>query len=224
MLSQAIEDYLKTIYKLEEKSSATTNEIARAMGVAAASVTNMLKRLAELNLVEYTSHKGVTLTEPGRKAALEIIRHHRLIEMYLHEALGYSWDKVHDEAEHLEHHISEEFEDKIAEFLGHPTHDPHGDPIPTKDGKLPDIKHETLLKTDIGVEVVVQRVPDSDSELLRYLAEIGLKPKAKVEVLLKAPFNGPITLKIAEKEIIIGCEVAEKVQVAAFNNKKNKSK
>jgi DtxR family Mn-dependent transcriptional regulator len=224
MLSQAIEDYLKTIYKLEEKSSATTNEIARAMGVAPASVTNMLKRLAELKLVEYTSHKGVTLTEPGRKAALEIIRHHRLIEMYLHEALGYSWDKVHDEAEHLEHHISEEFEDRIAEFLGHPTHDPHGDPIPTKDGKLPEIKHESLFKTEAGETVVVQRVPDSDPELLRYLADIGLKPKAKVDVLLKAPFNGPLTLKVAEKEIIIGREVAEKVFVAPFKTETNKKK
>ena len=208
MLSQAIEDYLKTIYKLQERNSATTNEIARSLGIAAASVTSMIKRLSEMGLVHYTAHKGVALSEAGRKIALEIIRHHRLLELYLMEALGYSWDRVHEEAEKLEHHISEEFEDRIAEFLGHPTHDPHGDPIPTKDGELPEFFSQPLVSVPEGECVSIRRVSAHDPELLRYLAELGLKPNTEVTIVSKAPFNGPVTLQISGQERIIGREVA----------------
>lgn len=215
-LSQAVEDYVKTIYHLQMGSSeegASTSAIARALKVTAPSVTNMIKRLHDLKLVNYTSHRGVTLTEAGRKVALEIIRHHRLLELYLHEVMGYSWDKVHDEAEYLEHHISEEFEDRIAKMLGDPTHDPHGHPIPTKEGHLPPSPGESLANTAVGETVVVKRVSDANSEMLRYLADLGLVPNAKLKVTAKAPFNGPITLKLGKHEQVIGNEVAQLISV-----------
>ena len=145
MLSGAVQDYLKTIYKLQEQGGAvSTSALAEAMGVAAASATGMVKKLAVLKLARHSPYQGVVLTKAGEKMALEVIRHHRLLELYLAEALGYSWDKVHEEAERLEHVISEEFEEKIFEALGRPTRDPHGDPIPTKDGTLVAGSHERL--------------------------------------------------------------------------------
>jgi DtxR family transcriptional regulator, Mn-dependent transcriptional regulator len=213
ILSQAVEDYLKTIYKLSESEAASTNAIAKALNVSGASVTNMLKRLAEMQLVNYTSYRGVTLTDAGRKIALEVIRHHRLLELYLLEVLGYSWDKVHDEAEYMEHHISEEFEEKIAAMLGNPTHDPHGDPIPTKEGLLPENTLVPLTDIASGETVTVKRVSDESPELLRYLAEIGLVPHAEVQLVSTAPFNGPITLRLGDKEAIIGPDVAKNVFV-----------
>lgn len=218
MLSPAVEDYLKAIYKLQiehpSEGGATTNAVARQMKVSAASVTNMLKRLAEMKLVNYESYKGVTLTEAGRKVALEIIRHHRLLELYLHEVMGYSWDKVHDEAEYLEHHISEEFEDKIAEMLGDPTHDPHGHPIPTKDGKIPSHNFTTLAEAEPGQTLVVQLVSDADPEMLKYMAELKLRPNTKIRIVSKAPFNGPITLEVEGKKRSLGNEVARHISVS----------
>jgi DtxR family Mn-dependent transcriptional regulator len=213
MLSPAVEDYLKTIYKLQGGSSASTTDIARTMDVSSASVTNMLKRLAEMKLVVYRSYRGVTLTPAGEKIALEIIRHHRLLELYLKEVMGYGWEQLHEEAEHLEHHISEEFESKLEEMLGFPTHDPHGDPIPTREGEIVHTADEPL--SDVGVRrtVIVQRVADYDPELLHYLEDLGLMPKARVEVRLKAPFNGPITVRIDDQEQVIGHEVARHVFV-----------
>ena len=136
MQSPAVEDYLKAIYKLQGAAAATTTDIARSMNVSSASVTNMVKRLADMKLVAYESYRGVTLTPAGEKIALEIIRHHRLLELYLKEVMGYGWEQLHEEAERLEHHISEEFESKLEELLGYPTHDPHGDPIPTREGEI----------------------------------------------------------------------------------------
>ena len=218
MLSPAVEDYLKAIYKLEIEhpadGGATTNAVARSMKVSAASVTNMLKRLAEMKLVNYESYKGVTLTEAGKKVALEIIRHHRLLELYLHEVMGYTWDKVHDEAEYLEHHISEEFEDKIAAMLGDPTHDPHGHPIPTKDGKIPALKFTSLADAEPGQQLVVKLVSDADPEMLKYMAELKLRPNAKVKIVSKAPFNGPITLEVEGKKRSLGSEVARHISVS----------
>lgn len=218
MLSPAVEDYLKAIYKLEvehpTEEGATTSAIARTMKVSAASVTNMLKRLAEMKLVNYASYKGVTLTEAGMKVALEIIRHHRLLELYLHEIMGYSWDKVHDEAEYLEHHISEEFEDKIAAMLGDPTHDPHGHPIPTKDGHIPSIALSTLAEASVGDTLIIRRVSDADPEMLKYMAELKLKPNAEVHILSKDPFDGPITLEIEGKKKSVGAEVARHISVS----------
>jgi DtxR family Mn-dependent transcriptional regulator len=215
MLSQAVEDYLKTIYKLQAGGgTVSTSDIARTMDVSSASVTNMIKRLAQMGLAEYQSYRGVTLTTTGEKVALEIIRHHRLLELYLKEVMGYSWEKVHEEAEHLEHHISEDFEDKIDEMLGYPTHDPHGDPIPTRDGHIADLATHPLAEVLPGAVVVVRRVSDTDPALLDYLEQIGLLPGGHVEVLSRAPFSGPITLRTECGDQVIGHEVARNVFVA----------
>jgi DtxR family Mn-dependent transcriptional regulator len=213
MLSQSSEDYLKTIYHLSLSGSASTNDIAKAMQVAPASVTNMLKRLAEMKLVAYTSHRGVTLTDGGRKVALEILRHHRLLELYLAEILGYPLDKVHQEAEHLEHHISEDFEEKIAELLGHPEYDPHGDPIPSKDGVLPATSPYSLNDMPIGTMVVIRRIAAQDGDLLRYLMQLELVPKKQAIILEKTPFDGALTIQIGENKHVIGVKVAAQVFV-----------
>lgn len=215
--SQSVEDYLKTIYKLESEATkekgVSTSQLAEHMGVANASVTNMLKRLSEMKMVEYESYYGTRLTEAGKKIALEIIRHHRLIELYLKEILGYSWDEVHDEAEKLEHHISEQFEDRIAELLDHPTEDPHGDPIPTKDGKMPIIEVKPLLSVPLETPYLIRRVKNQNPELLRYLEKQGLIPGVKVEVLSKEPFDGPVKLKVEKQTTTIAFNIAEDIFV-----------
>ncbi len=215
--SQSVEDYLKTIYKLEKEvapdKGVSTSRLAGEMGVANASVTNMLKRLSDMKMVNYESYYGTRLTEAGEKIALEIIRHHRLLELYLKEILGYSWDEVHDEAEKLEHHISEQFEDKIAELLNHPTMDPHGDPIPSKDGKMPKIKLKALPSIPPSTPHIIRRVKNQNPELLRYLEKQGLIPGVKVEVLQKEPFDGPVQLKVENKTITIGNNVAADIYV-----------
>lgn len=214
MLSQAVEDYLKTIYKLQNgRDIVSTSDIAKTMSVSSASVTNMVKRLAQLGLVEYESYRGVTVTSTGKKVALEIIRHHRLLELYLREVMGYPWDKVHQEAEHLEHHISEEFEDKLDEMLGFPTHDPHGDPIPTREGEIAESTTDPLASFEPGESVVIQRVSDSDPEMLGYLEQIGLMPGAKLEIVGKAPFHGPVTVRLGGSDHVIGYRIASNVFV-----------
>ena len=213
MLSQAVEDYLKTIYKLQGEGAVSTTDIARALDVSSASVTNMIKRLAQMKMVEYESYKGVRLTEAGENIALEIIRHHRLLETYLKEILGYSWAEMHEEAEQLEHHISEEFEEKIDALLGHPTHDPHGHPIPTRDLQITETTTTPLALAKPGQTVVIHHVSDADPALLQYLEEIGLLPQKIVEIVEKAPFKGPLTLRIGEQEQIVGHEVASNVFV-----------
>jgi len=211
-LSQSVEDYLKVIYVLEsEGSGATTNNIAEMMEVSSASVTNMLKRLAGLNLIEHKSYKGAKLTDAGRKIALEILRHHRLLELYLKEIMGYGWDEVHEEAEKLEHHISEQFEDKIAELLNHPTHDPHGDPIPTKDGVVPEMASLPLAEAELERPYIIGRVKDQDPELLRYLEKIGVIPGVKIKILEKAPFDGPIRVYLEDEEKTVGFNIAEQI-------------
>ena len=211
-LSQSVEDYLKVIYQLEtEGPRATTNNIAEMMEVSSASVTNMLKRLARLNLIEHTSYKGAKLTQAGCKIALEILRHHRLLELYLKEIMGYGWDEVHEEAEKLEHHISEQFEDKIAELLNYPTHDPHGDPIPTKDGIMPKMALLPLTDASINNQYIIGRVRDQEPELLRYFEKIGVIPGVEIRIIDKAPFNGPILVKLEDVEKTIGFNIAEQV-------------
>lgn len=214
MLSQAVEDYLKVIYQLQEGGDpVSTSDIARSLDVSSASVTNMVKRLAQLGLVEYESYRGVKLTMTGEKVALEIIRHHRLLELYLREIMGYSWEKIHEEAEHLEHHISEEFEDKLDELLGFPTHDPHGDPIPTREGEIAEITNDPLADVEPGSSVVIQRVSDADPQMLDYLEEIGLLPGTVLKVLEKAPFHGPIKVRIREGERVVGHRIASNIFV-----------
>ena len=215
VLSQSVEDYLKTIYTLEDEGKgASTTKIAESLEVSSASATNMVKRLAKMGLVNYQSYKGASLTSSGKKIALEIIRHHRLLELYLLEVMGYSWDEVHDEAEKLEHHISERFEDKIAKLLDDPTHDPHGDPIPTKEGLIPKMDARPLNEAEADRKYVVSRVRDQDPEVLRYLEKTGLLPGVKVTVLDKGPFQGPVTLLIEEEEQVIGNEIAQNIFVA----------
>jgi DtxR family Mn-dependent transcriptional regulator len=191
----------------------STSSIAGRLGVAQASVTGMIKKMAEMKLVEHSPYQGVTLTEAGEKIALEIIRHHRLLELYLAEAMGYSWDKVHDEAEKLEHVISEEFEEKIDEFLGRPTADPHGAPIPTKDGQMPTFQGFPLSQAEAGAHVIVRMVSDRDAEKLRYLGKIGLYPNSEITVIDLAPFNGPVHIRINETPHHLGRELAEMILV-----------
>jgi DtxR family Mn-dependent transcriptional regulator len=217
-LTHVIEDYLKTIYDLTaDQERASTNQIAERMGVTPASVTNMIQKLAATDppLLEYRKHRGVELTDDGKRVALEIIRHHRLLEMFLQQTLGYTWDEVHDEADRLEHVISEEFEERIAESLGNPSTDPHGDPIPTRDLRIPEAPVKTLSKLRPGQHAVVNRVRDSDPELLRYLSDLGLIPGARVTVLDFSPFDNNLRLRVEaqDKAIVLGPSVTSQVFV-----------
>ena len=214
--SQSVEDYLKAIYKLEatlDGKGVPTSKLAAEMGVANASVTNMVKRLSDLGMVTYESYYGSKLTESGRKIALEMIRHHRLLELYLAEMLGYSWDQVHDEAEKLEHHISEQFEDKISELLNDPKFDPHGDPIPTKDGLMPELGLKPLSNVDMNKSFEVRRVKNQTPDLLRYLDEHGLTPGAEVIIKKKEPFDGPLELSVDGNKITLGYKIATDILV-----------
>lgn len=216
MITQAIQDYLKVIYKLGNQGKpVNTNAIAERMNVSQASVTGMLKKLAELKLIMYKRYYGVELTTAGRKVALEIIRHHRLLELYLAEALGYSWDQVHEEAEKLEHHISEEFEEKMAEFLGHPNFDPHGAPIPRKDGTILERALMPLTEAAAGQRVQVKQVSDNDPEMLRYLGEIGIFPEIELDVIEKAPFGGPLHIKVRGLEHHLGEGLTNQIFIEA---------
>lgn len=202
-LTQATEDYLKAIYELYgDDGAVTTNLLAKRLGYAPASVTGMLKKLAahKPKLVHYARHRGVILTPAGEKIALEVIRHHRLIERYLSDALGYSWDEVHDEAEMLEHVISEEFEDRIASKLGDPQLDPHGEPIPTKDGAIANPGGARLSDLEVGQSGVIIRVLDDDPALLRYLAQLGMQPETHLMVTDRAPFGGPLYVRAGSGE------------------------
>ena len=218
MLSQSIEDYLKVIYKLQHGSNAptqvTTSILAERMCVTAASATNMIKKLAEVNLLEYAPYKGVVLRKAGEKIALETIRHHRLIELYLSEALGYSWDAVDAEAERLEHAISEEFEERIDSMLGHPTIGAHGEPIPDKNGQVEEQTYARLSDIDRGQRAVIKRVSDRDPAMLRYMDGMGLQLNTVVKVCEKAPFKGPLTLLIEKDQPqTLGLEVARHIFV-----------
>ena len=220
MLSQAIEDYLKFIYKLQHNGNpeqrVTTSVIAERLGVAAASATNMIKKLAEMHLLVHAPYQGVELTSAGEKIALETIRHHRLIELYLAQALGYSWDQIDAEADRLEHAISEEFEDRIDKALGYPTVGAHGEPIPTKQGQIEDLEYARLSDLAIGQPAVIRRVSDRNPEMLRYMERLGLQLGTRVEVREKAPFSGPLQVQIdADKEESLGLEVAHNIFVDA---------
>jgi DtxR family transcriptional regulator, Mn-dependent transcriptional regulator len=214
-LTVAVQDYLKAIYALESAGErATTSALARRMGVSAPSATAMTKRLDELGLVERLPYRGVALTEAGRRGALEVLRHHRLLERYLVDRLGLTLDEVHAEAELLEHALSEELEAKIDEELGYPTHDPHGDPIPDSELRLVHGESRTLLDLEPGARGSIARVPDGDPELLRYLGELGLVPDAGVVMLEQAPFGGPVTVRTSSGEHAISRELADRIAAA----------
>ena len=218
-ITPAIEDYLKAIYQLNQEEpnagSVTGQRIAERLGVASPSVTNMIKRLSDLGLVQHERYRGVELSETGERIALEVVRHHRLLERYLVEALGYGWDEVHDEAERLEHHISEALEARMAAVLGDPVLDPHGDPIPRLDGSVSTVLEQRLLDLAPGQTAIVGRVSDQDPERLRYLQQLGITPGTTVTLLETLPFDGPLRLEIAGVEHVIGRSLAATVQVAA---------
>jgi DtxR family Mn-dependent transcriptional regulator len=209
-ISSAMEDYLKAIFELGE-SDVSTQDLAKHLGVSAASVTGMIKKLSELKLIDYERYYGVKLTKAGRLMALETVRHHRLIETYLMQTLGYQWHEVHDEAEELEHHISEDFEDRIAEMLGHPTHDPHGDPIPQRDGSIPESGGQPLSTFAVGKKVRITRIANQQPDILQYLANHHLKPNETVKIIEKAPFDGPLTLGSRRQAFAIAFELAQQI-------------
>ncbi len=212
----AVEDYLKTVYQLSLACPRVApSTVAAKLGVSQAAVTKMVKRLRALRLVRYGRGPGIVLTEDGRAVALEVVRHHRLIEAYLHRALGYSWDEVDREAEVLEHVISEDFEERIDRVLGHPTHDPHGSPIPTKDGRVADADFPSLDDLDAGQSATVRRVNGRDPEMLRYLGELGLYPETEVTLVERAPFGGPLRILVGGAERTIGAQLARNVFVDA---------
>jgi DtxR family Mn-dependent transcriptional regulator len=198
-LSGPVEDYLKAIYDLERVGApASTNDIADRLAISPASVSGMMRRLAEQRLITHEPYRGVRLTGAGRKAALRTLRRHRILECYLTEVLGYEWDGVHSEAERLEHAASDELIERMAAALGNPTQDPHGAPIPTRDGRVEEARLRTLAAAAAGDRVRVRRVQDEDAERLRYLAELGIRPGALLRILDRAPYDGPITLWVGE--------------------------
>jgi DtxR family Mn-dependent transcriptional regulator len=213
-LSEAIQDYLREIYKLLAAGErATTTAIARQLGVAPSSATSMVKKLAALGLVEHAPYRGVTLTEAGNRIALEVIRHHRLLEQYLAETLGVAIDAVHAEADRLEHALSEELEARIDEQLGFPTHDPHGHPIPDAGLQVERSQLRSLATLEPGEEATVKRVPDGDAALLRYLADLALVPGGRVRIERGEPFGGPLTIAVDGSEHTISRELAAQIGV-----------
>jgi DtxR family transcriptional regulator, Mn-dependent transcriptional regulator len=214
-LSDSIQDYVKEIYKLQgESERATTSAIAERMDVAASSATAMVKKLTALGLAAHEPYRGVVLTGAGEAVAIEVIRHHRLLEQYLAETLGLSIDAVHAEADRLEHALSEELEALIDASLGYPTHDPHGDPIPDAELRIDTQKLGSLEALEEGEEAIVRRVPDGDPGLLRYLDELGLVPGRRVRLRTVAPFQGPVTVEIDGRESAISRDLAARISVA----------
>jgi DtxR family Mn-dependent transcriptional regulator len=213
VVSESAQDYLKAIWKLERTGDMSTTALADALRVSPASATAMLKKLATLGLVVHERYHGATLTPAGERMALEVVRHHRLLELYLMEALGLSWDQVHEEAERLEHHLSDELEARIDRALGFPTRDPHGDPIPSPELLLQSDDKVCLSDLEAGSMTVVRRVPDGDPELLRYLATLGLVPAEEVTVVDQAPFDGPVTVEVRGARHAIGRSLAAKIEV-----------
>jgi DtxR family Mn-dependent transcriptional regulator len=213
--SSAVEDYAKAIYALESRGpgAVSTNAIAERLGVTPASASGMVKKLGELGLVEHEPYRGVQLTSRGARLALEVLRHHRLLELYLTESLGVPWDRVHDEAEVLEHVLSEDLEEVIAAKLGNPTHDPHGDPIPTPDLRIEEGETVSLQSLEPGQRGTFVRVSDSDPDMLRYLSGRGISPGERFEVVDKQPFGGPLFARFGDDVHVLGGGLARAMRV-----------
>jgi len=213
--SEAIEDFLKAVYLLQqEHERVQTSQLADALAITAPSTTEMAKKLARAKLVSHEPYRGIRLTPAGERVALEIVRHHRLIELFLVKTLGYSWDEVHEEAERLEHAMSDRLTERIAEYLGDPHFDPHGDPIPSVEGDVREQVLTPLSEWPLGTPGVVARLLNQAPDLLRYLSEKGLVLGAKVEVVQRDPFEGPVTLRVSGAEQVISPHVAQYVLVA----------
>jgi DtxR family Mn-dependent transcriptional regulator len=214
MANISTEDYIKAVYKLERASQkVTTSALAAELGLADASITDMVKKLSDRGLLNYTPYQGVGLTAKGRRMALQIIRRHRLWEMFLVKFLGFSWDQVHDEAERLEHVTSDELEQRLDKALGFPNADPHGDPIPGADGRFEQTDYRALTEYDIGDVVRVLRVSDKDSEILQHASKLGLHLNKKLTVRNKMNFDGSIVVRLGSKEHFLSKEVASSIFV-----------
>jgi DtxR family Mn-dependent transcriptional regulator len=213
--SESIQNYAKAIYALEQRShgAVTNNALAERLEVTPASASSMVKKLGELGLVRHVPYKGMKLTASGRRVALEVLRHHRLLELYLAESLGVPWDRVHDEAEVLEHVLSEELEALIAAKLGHPTRDPHGDPIPSAELEIEEGQTECLAMLEPGASGVFVRVSDADPSMLRYLAELGITPGDRFEVVDRQPFGGPLFARFDRQVHVLGGDLAAAMRV-----------
>lgn len=213
-LTASVEDYLKAIYDLARAGApAATTDLASQLGVTPASVTGMVRRLASQGLLTHQRYRGVRLTTKGRHAALRTIRRHRVIEAYLVQALGYRWDEVHAEAERLEHAASDALVDRMAAAIGEPTADPHGAPIPSRKGDIAEARYRTLADLPVGASAQVMQVSDDDPSLLRYLDDLAIRPGRAVRVVARAPFGGPITLRIGRATREVGPALAERVRV-----------
>lgn len=214
-ISDAVQDYSKAIYSLHGRSEepVSTSALAERLGVSAASASAMVKRLESMGLARHERYHGAELTAAGERVALEVIRHHRLVELYLAEALGMSWDRVHEEAEKLEHAISPELSELIADKLGNPTHDPHGDPIPTADGEMVEPSSRPLSELVPGERGTFARVSDADPEMLRYLSERGIAPGDGLEVLERQPFDGPLLVRFGSGEHALGGTLVKRMRV-----------
>ncbi len=215
--SKANEDFLKAVYLLQQdQDRVQTSVLASALGISAPSITEMAKKLAKANLIVHEPYRGVRLTATGERVALEIVRNHRLLELFLVQALGYSWDEVHEEAEQLEHAVSERLMQRIAEYLGNPRYDPHGDPIPGPEGDIYTRNLTQLSEWPVGKKGLIARLRDQSSDMLRYLEEKGLVIAAQVEVIKVDPFEGPLTLWVEGAEQVIGINVAQYVLVSPY--------
>lgn len=215
-VTQAMEDYLKAAFRLEQDGGpVTTLRLAEELGLSGPSVTNMVKRLDDLKLVVHNPYHGIELTPAGRRVALEVIRHHRLLELYLSKALGYDLEEVHQEAERLEHHVSEELEARMERALDFPRFDPHGDPIPSKSGALPSIKDQSLADLAVGSTGLISRVSDRDPEKLRFLAGLGLTPGVPLTVREHLPFEGPVRVALGavEGQVLVPWAIAQLIRV-----------
>ena len=214
-ISNAVQDYAKAIWSLAQRSDApvSTSALADRLHVSPASASAMVKRLESLGLATREPYHGVQLTRAGERVALEVLRHHRLLELYLAEALGMPWDRVHEEAEKLEHAISPELSELIAAKLGNPTHDPHGDPIPTRDGEIDESPTRALADLRPGDRGVFSRVSDSNPDMLRYLSERGIAPGDELELAGREPFGGPLTVRFGDTDHVIGGALASAMRV-----------
>jgi DtxR family transcriptional regulator, Mn-dependent transcriptional regulator len=213
-LTVAVQDYAKAIYTLEARDgAASTNGLAALLEVRPASVSGMLRKLSALGLVEHERYRGVRLTERGRRVALEVIRHHRLLELFLVESLGMTWDEVHAEAEVLEHALSEELEDLIAAKLGDPTVDPHGDPIPSRELQLPETSAPSLTELDPGEAATFVRISDADPEMLRFLGDRGIGPGVRLELVEQQPFDGPLFVRVGGDVHVLGATLGRAMHV-----------
>ncbi|MBX3013651.1 MAG: metal-dependent transcriptional regulator [Caldilineaceae bacterium] len=218
ILTSAHEDYLKAIYLLQAEGTKVNNSaLANYLEVSPASTTNMVKKLGELALVEYEPYQSITLTESGERVALEVLRHHRLLELYLHQKLNLPWDQIHAEADRLEHVISEALEDAISDALGNPTFDPHGDPIPSKDGFMETVVGGPLSDAELNQPSRLVRVLLQDADRLNYLGTLGLYPNATVTLLKRAPFAGPLLIDVNGEHHALAHDMAELLLVTPMS-------